>query len=77
MKIGKIVVGLILIAVAIWMAAGMETDNAMVKYLGGGIVAIIGIALVAKALMKKKGAAPTKAPPTQTPPTQTPPTQTQ
>ena len=47
MSSGKIILGIILILVAIWMFIWMPTESLWLKYLGGAIVAIIGIVLLA------------------------------
>ena len=49
MSSGKIILGIILILVAIWMFIWMPTESLWAKYLGGAIVAIIGIVLLATA----------------------------
>lgn len=53
MRSGKIVVGLILIAVAIYLFMFMESPSA--KYLGAAIVGILGLAAVIKGIVLKGG----------------------
>ena len=48
---GKVLIGLIVIVVAIWML--LSLDNATARYLGGIIVAIIGIFILAAGLKAK------------------------
>lgn len=50
--IGKLTGGAILLAVAIWMAVYLESPTA--SYLGGAIVAIIGLSSIAQAFLKGK-----------------------
>ena len=50
--IGSIVVGAVILAVAVWML--LTLTNPTGRYLGGIIVAIIGIATIVKPFLKKK-----------------------
>ena len=49
--IGKIVAGVILVIVAIWAFISLTDPTA--KYVGGAILAILGIALIVTPLLKK------------------------
>jgi len=60
MKIGKIVVGLILVALAVWVFVAVENSTA--KYLGGIILAIVGLAVLMGGF--KKNESGPKPPPT-------------
>ena len=53
MKKGKIVVGAILILIAVWLAFISPTSSVGAKFLGGGIVAIIGISSIVSGSMKE------------------------
>jgi len=50
MNAGKVVIGIILIVIAIWML--MSLENTTARYLGGGIVIIVGIFLLVKGLKR-------------------------
>jgi len=52
MKIGRVIGGLILIAVAIW--AFVSLTNPTAKYLGGAILAILGLVLLIPGLGSEK-----------------------
>jgi putative Mn2+ efflux pump MntP len=54
MNTGKLMVGAIVIAVAVWMMFLMPTDSPTAKYLGGTIVAIVGVAMLIEGFKKKK-----------------------
>lgn len=66
MKIAKIVVGAIVLLVGIWLIITLE--NTTSRYLGGGIVSIIGLGLLINGILwdklkaKKEGAPEQKAP---------------
>ena len=53
MRSGKIVIGLILIVVAVYLFMFMEGSAA--KYLGAAIVGILGLAAVIKGFVSKGG----------------------
>lgn len=53
MRSAKIVVGLILIAIAVYLFMFMEGSAA--KYLGAAIVGILGLAAVIKGIVSKGG----------------------
>jgi hypothetical protein len=43
MKVGSIVAGILLLAVAVWILVTM--DNVTARYLGGAVLGVLGIAL--------------------------------
>jgi len=57
MNVTKVVIGVVILAVAIWMFFGLADPTA--RYLGGGIVAIVGIVFLFLGL-KKSGTGPAK-----------------
>lgn len=66
---GKTIAGVILLIVAIWMFVAL--DNSVTRFIGDGIVAILGIVLLV-AGTKKGPKPPEQAPPAEPP---TPPEQ--
>ncbi|PIY95432.1 MAG: hypothetical protein COY66_06880 [Candidatus Kerfeldbacteria bacterium CG_4_10_14_0_8_um_filter_42_10] len=64
MKIGKILVGLILIALAVWIYFAIENSTA--KYLGGAVLVIAGLIMLATGFKKEGG--PKSPPQSPTPP---------
>lgn len=53
MNSGKVLIGIIVLAVAIWML--LSLTNTTARYLGGAIVAIVGIYLLVTGLKKRGG----------------------
>lgn len=51
MNIGKIIFGLLLMAVAIWLL--LTQADSIAKYLGGAFVTILGLSMVITGLKKK------------------------
>ena len=62
MKSGKIVFGLILLLVAIYLAFLMDTESMGAKFIGGGILAILGIGSIIAAFVGKKEAPKSEEP---------------
>ena len=52
MKAGSILVGVIVLAVAIWMLVSLENPTA--RWLGGIVVAIVGIFIIMKGMKKEE-----------------------
>ncbi len=69
MNIGKLLVGVILIAVGIWLF--FTSTEPMVKYLGGIVLFVLGLVLLMAGFKKKDGGStPPVGPTTPTGPTQ-------
>ena len=52
MKVGSIVAGVLLLAVAIWVL--LTIDNVTARYLGGAVLGVLGIALLFAGLRTEK-----------------------
>ena len=52
MKVGSIVAGVLLLAVAVWVL--LTIDNVTARYLGGAVLGVLGIALLFTGLRAEK-----------------------
>jgi len=71
----KVIFGTIILIVAIYLLIFMDSPAA--RFLGGGILAVIGLGSILNGFMQKEKPNVPKTPPTETPPSETPPADNQ